>query len=66
MILLRLRELRHERRLSQKQMAEILGVKQTLISRYERGVNYPTIPRLYKIAESLKISPAELLVEKER
>lgn len=38
----RLRDLREDADLSQKQVAEILHVQQTVYSRYERG--YQTIP----------------------
>lgn len=38
----RLRDLREDRDLLQKDVAEILGISQTVYSRYERG--YQTIP----------------------
>jgi transcriptional regulator with XRE-family HTH domain len=46
--------------MSQREMAELLGIRQSLVSKHERGVSYPTIPRLVEIADKLKIHPGEL------
>lgn len=48
MYLRRLRDLREDHDMSQKQIAEILGIQQTVYSRYERGSQ--TIPLQHLIA----------------
>ena len=50
----RIRELRKARGLSQEELAEKIGIEQKHVSRIEVGKNYPTIPRLEKIAEALE------------
>lgn len=47
----RLRDLREDRDLLQKDVADVLGISQTVYSRYERG--YQTIPvvHLLKLAD---------------
>ena len=44
----RLRDLREDRDLLQKDIAEILGITQTVYSRYERG--FQTIPVIHLLA----------------
>ena len=57
----RLRDLREDADLSQKQVAEILHVQQTVYSRYERG--YQTIPvgHLLVLADYYHVSVDYLL-----
>lgn len=43
----RLRDLREDRDMRQRDIADILGIRQTVYSRYERGVQ--TIPSAYLI-----------------
>lgn len=43
----RLKDLREDKDMSQTQIAEILGIHQTVYSRYERG--YQTIPVIHLI-----------------
>ena len=52
----RLRDLREDSDMSQTQTAELLGIKQTVYSRYERG--YQTIPleHLIKLADYYRVS----------
>ena len=61
MYLPRLRDLREDKDLKQKDVADILGIHQTVYSRYERG--YQTIPleHLVKLAEFYKVSVDFLL-----
>jgi len=61
MYLPRLRDLREDKDLKQKDIADILGIHQTVYSRYERG--YQTIPleHLVKLAEFYKVSVDFLL-----
>lgn len=53
--------LRHEQRLKQNELAELLGVTNKAISRWETGRGYPDIETLPKLAEVLNISIPELL-----
>lgn len=46
-----LRAARRRAGLTQKQLAEALGVASLTVSRWERGVSTPSIPRLRQIAE---------------
>ena len=52
----RLRDMREDFDLSQKKLAEKLGIQQTVYSRYERG--YQTIPleHLIKLADFYNVS----------
>lgn len=47
--------------LSQSQLAEKVGVQPFSISRYETGVQYPSIETLLKLSEVLKVSVDHLL-----
>ena len=47
--------------ISQYEMAERLGVKQGIISAWERGTNEPPIGRIPDIAREYRIAPEELL-----
>ena len=51
-----IRDLREDHDLKQKEVAAILGIKQTVYSRYERG--YQTIPveHALKLADYYKVS----------
>lgn len=57
----KIRNLREDKDITQKEMAEYLGILQTQYSRYERGVNELPIRYLIKIAEKLEVSIDELL-----
>ena len=50
----RLRELRLRKDLSQKDFAEMLGVKQASVTRYEKDVNFPSRSVLKTIIEKLE------------
>lgn len=54
-------ELRKEQGLTQKQLAEQLGVTDKAVSKWERGAGYPDITLLSKLAAALHISTGELL-----
>lgn len=49
-----LAELRHERELSQRQLAERLAVRQPMIARIEKGAQIPTATTLFKFATVLQ------------
>lgn len=51
----RIRELRKARRLTQEQLAELLGIEQKHISLIELGKSYPSLDRLMRIAEILGV-----------
>ena len=48
---MRLKELRLERKLTQGQMAEVLGCNQVTYLRYENELHSPSIPTLIKLAD---------------
>ena len=56
-----LKELRHERGLSQEELAERCGLHDRYISFMERGLRQPTISTIFKLAEALNISPSALI-----
>jgi transcriptional regulator with XRE-family HTH domain len=51
----RLRELRKSRGLTQEQFAEMIEVEQKHVSRLELGKSFPTLERLEKISQALKV-----------
>lgn len=57
----RLRDLREDMDLTQTRISEILGIKQTVYSRYERG--YQTIPveHLIRLADFYNVSTDYIL-----
>ena len=57
----RLRELRHERNLTQLRMAVDFGIDRTFISDVERGRKSISLPTLEVIALGMKLSLSELL-----
>jgi len=52
----RLRDLREDNDLKQADIAEILGIKQTVYSRYERGFQTIPLEHLIKLADYYKVS----------
>ena len=57
----RLKMLRSEKNLTQKQLADILNMQNTAISKYELGERTPDIDSLVKIADKLGINTDWLL-----
>lgn len=57
----RIKELRQERGLKQREMAEICGVKMRSYQGYEYGRHYPEIPGLIQIAKFFNVSTDYLL-----
>lgn len=53
--------LRKEKQLTQKDLAEQLGVTDKAVSKWERGLNCPDISLLTKLASILGVTPSELL-----
>ena len=55
------RDLRHVRNLSQRQLATRMGVPRTYISKIENGKAMPTLSSLDRLAKALKVDIAALL-----
>jgi transcriptional regulator with XRE-family HTH domain len=55
------RDLRHVRNLSQRQLAARMGVPRTYISKIENGKAMPTLSSLDRLAKALKVDMATLL-----
>ena len=53
--------LRKEKELTQKQLADILGVTDKAVSRWETGKNYPDIELLEVISKTFNVTINELL-----
>jgi transcriptional regulator with XRE-family HTH domain len=56
-----LRRLRNARGISQENLAYEAGVNRTYVSKLEKGVSYPGLEIIAKLAEALEVEPAELL-----
>ncbi len=61
----RMRDLREDHDLTQKEIADILGTSQTMYARYERGANELPIRHLIKLCEYYKVSADYFLGIKE-
>lgn len=57
----RLRDLREDRDLRQQDVAELLGISQTVYSRYERGYQTIPVPHLLTLADYYKVSTDYIL-----
>ena len=57
----RLRRLRESVKLSQVKMAELLGVKQSSINRYEQGQSAPSLETLVRYADYFDVSLDDLV-----
>ncbi|HPG91857.1 MAG TPA: helix-turn-helix transcriptional regulator [Clostridia bacterium] len=57
----RLRELRIQSGYTQKQLAEILGIRQQSYVRYEYGTSEPSLENLRKLAEFYSVSSDYIL-----
>lgn len=60
----RLRDLREDNDLKQTDVAEYLGIAQTVYSRYERGFQTIPIEHLIKLADFYKVS-IDYILERE-
>lgn len=52
----RLKDLRNDKELSQKEVAALLGIQQTVYSRYERGFQKIPLEHLIKLADFYQVS----------
>lgn len=56
-----LRRLRHAKGISQENLAYEAGINRTYLSKLEKGVSYPGLEIIAKLATVLECEPAELL-----
>lgn len=56
-----LKQLRNEKRITQEQLAEILGVSGRTVSRWETGANLPDLSVLVRISEYYNVQLEEIL-----
>lgn len=61
-----LRRTRHERNLSQEELAHKAGINRTYMSKLETGVTWGGLEVITKLARVLRIEPADLLVRQRR
>ena len=61
----KIKKYRESKKMTQKEIAEILGVEPATISKYESGTIEPNIESIKKISEIFEITIDELLKEKE-
>jgi transcriptional regulator with XRE-family HTH domain len=56
-----LKRLRLHRKISQQELADLIGVHVRQVSKYEMGVCLPTLERIRRMAEVLEVSADELV-----
>lgn len=56
-----LRKLRKEKGLSQQELSELLGVNQTAISQWERGITTPSSRMLLQLSQLFGVTPNQIL-----
>ena len=54
--------LRHEREISQEELADKADIHRTYVSQIERGLKSPTLPVLIKIAKALNTTASHILI----
>ena len=59
-----IRLLREERKISQKELAEILGVSNKTVSKWETGAGLPDINIIVPLSQALGVSTDEILKER--
>ncbi len=57
----RLKTLRIEKKMSQPELAKLVGVSKGMISFWENGINEPTISNLVKLCQIFEVSSDYLL-----
>ena len=57
----RIRKFREDRKLSQKELAEMINVSNSRVSNWEQGINRPDADILADLCKALDVSPSELL-----
>ena len=61
-----LRRLRHAKGISQEDLAYEADVNRTYVSKLEKGVSYPGLEIIAKLANALGVEPAVLLMRPEK
>jgi len=61
-----LRRFRHAKGISQEDLAYEADVNRTYVSKLEKGVSYPGLEIIAKLANALGVEPAELLMRLEK
>ncbi len=57
----RIRKFREAKKITQKQLAELIGVSSSRVSNWEQGINRPDVDILARLCNALSVSPSELL-----
>ena len=57
----RIRKYREAKNISQRDLANKIGVSSSRVSNWEQGINRPDVDFLASICKALQVSPAELL-----
>ena len=65
-MLLMIKSLRRERKITQKNLAEVLHISQTSISKYERGEAFPDLETVVKMADFFGVSLDEFVNRKKQ
>jgi transcriptional regulator with XRE-family HTH domain len=60
-LIMRLKKIRAQRRLSQEQLADKAGVSRQYLSRLEIGRHDPSLSTMVKLAKALKVKMGELV-----
>lgn len=58
---IRIRKYRELRGLSQKKLADLIGVSNSRVSNWEQGINRPNADIISDLCKALDVSPSELL-----
>lgn len=58
---IRIRKYRELRGLSQKELADLIGVSNSRVSNWEQGINRPNADIISDLCRALDVSPSELL-----
>lgn len=61
-----LKHFRTERKLTQEELAEKVGVVTSYISMMESGQKFPNLEMLFALAEALEIAASEIVIEMEQ
>lgn len=61
--MIKIRQYRQKKGISQSQLADMLGVRQSTVAMWESGINKPRTDKLMEIAKVLGCTVADLLAE---
>lgn len=61
-----LKAIRHERGLSQEELADLIGLHRTYVGSVERGERNVSIDNIERFARGLKVSPKDFLEERKK